>query len=905
MRADRTFVVLVVTGVSLAACGASWTDAYYPRAGQESPLVIDGMSARGHRVAVTNTAFSVVVNAVTNDGLSRINIDPSGWNGGLGSVKLGMPSDSSSPALQVGEHVSFAGRAIARSGWDFSWIGLDTTNVVSVDSGTMSVKSLTLPNDAANLVKRGAGKIAVGAICSPTTGLSIEGGTFAIGQTNVVDSAPAANPVVWLAADKLRDEDIEESGGTRYLKRWYDARGADVPSLVDGVSVFPLAVPMNTNKTVVTVRGGDGKFPSIVNNALNGQPVIDFGEPWFKASNAYAGYGWSETTSSFMALADAGGTPIEGTATTFVKEGFIVLAQNSQYDVPVVWSGASSHLIHSGYGNVRLGTPGGDSPVLSLANSAQQAAFGTWSVDAVPVSPVSEDSFKTAAFKDNTYHLLSFKTSDKGRLNPNLIASDRYVQNGNGGVRIAEVLYYYRELTDGERTQTQKYLMEKWGLGQHPSSADVALEKLEVSPGASFSYVGEGALSVAEAVVNGGISAERGTMCLTNDIMRGAALHLDATATNTLDTVTDGDTVFVRSWRDVRDNGFVAYSVTNTSEAAENSEAFYAHNVAPYINVRALPTYHTATVGGKTMPCVDFGKLYKSESVAEEGETAATMLFNRTVSFREGYIVFYDNNIYASGQRMTIWGLRNREPSDAGNNYDLTLLRGSALTLFGNTHALIAKNGKIELIALDGETASTNTVPSRQAFHQYSLRLNEATDVIRSFGRDTDNRFGGIKICEAIAFSESLSDERRLRIEQYLMEKWFGTTHPRSGEIPVENAESVSVAAGASVSFEGDLRMASGGTLAFGIGEDGVAGRLSVSGTMSFAGPQTVIVTSQAKKLGPGDYILAEAMDMCAPDIAGWTVTFSGPQADVSDLIVRNARIVMRIRECGFVFIVK
>ena len=120
----------------------------------------------------------------------------------------------------------------------------------------------------------------------------------------------------------------------------------------------------------------------------------------------------------------------------------------------------------------------------------------------------------------------------------------------------------------------------------------------------------------------------------------------------------------------------------------------------------------------------------------------------------------------------------------------------------------------------------------------------------------------------------------------------------------MENAESVSVAAGASVAFEGDLRMASGGTLAFGIGEDGVAGRLSVSGTMSFAGPQTVTVTSQAKKLDPGNYILAEAMDICAPDIAGWTVTFWGPQADVADLIVRNSQIVMRIRG-GLVLIVK
>ena len=64
------------------------------------------------------------------------------------------------------------------------------------------------------------------------------------------------------------------------------------------------------------------------------------------------------------------------------------------------------------------------------------------------------------------------------------------------------------------------------------------------------------------------------------------------------------------------------------------------------------------------------------------------------------------------------------------------------------------------------------------AFHQYTLGLDAVNTYIRSFGRDTDNRFGGIKVCEAIAFSERLDDARRLRLEQYLMKKWFGAEHP-------------------------------------------------------------------------------------------------------------------------------
>ena len=897
--------VLLTIAVSVSVYGASWTDSYHPQSGEASPFSVEAVSARGFRFSTTNADFSVSVGSITNEGLFRVNLDPAGWSGGFGNISIGMPSDSGSPALQIGGGVSFAGRADSRDWWDFSWLGLETSGDVTVDSGAMSVKSLTLPDGTAHLVKRGTGTLAVGAVCAGVKDVSVENGTLRVGQANVGASAPAANPVVWLAADMLRDEDLSIEDGTTYLKRWFDARGANVPEKADGISVLPMALPMNTNKTVVSVRGNGGKFPFVVAGALNGLPVVDFGEAWFAKNSDADGCRWEETTSAFMALADSQGACYSDTGSTFAKEGFIVVAQNSEYDVPVMWTGTANHLIHSGYGNVRLHSPGGDESILNIANSARQAAFGLWSVDAIPVSAVSADSFKTRSFKNNSYHLISFKTSDAGRINPNLLASDRYCQNGNGGVRIAEVIYYYRELTDSERTQTQKYLMEKWGLGAHPATADVALKKLEVASGATFGYVGDGTLSVADASVSGGVCAKSGTLSLTNDIAYGAVLHLDAAASGTLDTVVVGDDVFVRSWRDVRSNGFVAYSVTNTAESAENTEEFFVRNIAPYINVRSLPVYSFATLGGKTMPCVDFGSLYKSENAAGESETAATMLFNRTVSFKEGYVVFYDNNVYDSNQRMTVWGLRNREPSDSGKNYDLTLVRGSALTLFSNGNSLLAKNGKISLIALDGQISTLETVPERKMFHQYTLSLNEATDLIRSFGRDTDNRFGGVKICEAIAFSENLPEERRLKIERYLMEKWFGEEHPSKDRICEDAVESVAVAAGATVAVAGDLRMAPGGSLSFGVGGNGIVGRLIVSGKMSFAGAQNVTVSSQKPGLEPGDYVLAESGGMEAVDVSGWTVRFEGFGARDAKLQVDNGRIVLRIQRRGLVLLLQ
>ena len=165
MKMFRSGVLLTIA-VSVSVYGASWTDSYHPQFEEASPFAVEAVSARGFRFSTTNADFSVSVGSITNEGLFRVNLDPAGWSGGFGSISIGMPSDSGSPALQTGGGVSFAGRADSRDGWDFSWLGLETSGDVTVDSGAMSVKSLTLPDGTAHLVKRGTGSLAVGAVCA-------------------------------------------------------------------------------------------------------------------------------------------------------------------------------------------------------------------------------------------------------------------------------------------------------------------------------------------------------------------------------------------------------------------------------------------------------------------------------------------------------------------------------------------------------------------------------------------------------------------------------------------------------------------------------------------------------------------------------------------------------------------
>lgn len=890
----------LVLASALALCAncamaASWTDSFYLEEGQSSPLEVESLSAIGVSVAVTNSDATVSIGTTTGEGMFRANLD---GNSPRGTLSLGMPSGSYAPALWAGANVSFAGRETARDGWDYSALTLGTTNEVNVSSGTMSVKYIALPSTSNSaFTKEGSGRLAIGALPSTVKSVSVRSGSLSFVQTNVTATAPAANPIVWLAADHLRDEDLDTDGGTTYLKRWFDVRGADVPSTVDG---YPFGIqsarPMSVTTKSFLPNRQTGPYPTVVSNGLNGKPVIDFGRPWFCKD----GYDWASSDSAYMGLEKA--TDGSFANNDFAREGFIVVAQNSQYDVPVAWS-HNFQFVHSGYGSVKDNRQGGGA-ILSFSSASDKTAFGLWSIDAKPVSPVDSGSFSTSAFKNGSYHLVSFKTTSNGLLSPTLIASDRYDQNGIGGVRVAEIIYYYRELTDAERTQTQKYLMDKWGLGTHPSSADIAIDSLAVRPGATLSYAGGGTLSIPSASVEGSISAESGTVAFAQDIAQGAVLHLDASKPSTLDTVEIDGKKYVKSWSDVRNNGFIAYSVTNTPETASNNTASYVQNIAPYIKVTALPTLHNVTIGTNSMPCVDLGEMYKSSEVAPAGNTAATMLFNKTISFAEGYIVYFDNNTAGNGQRMTIWGLSN----DNAGNFNSTLVRGSSTTFFSNSNATIVKDEHVKLIALDGEIGSTSTIPSRGVFHQYTLGLDYAIDKVRSFGRDTDNRFGGIKVCEAIAFSERLDDTRRLRIEQYLMNKWFGSEHPSAASITKETTHSLAAAGGASISVTGDLCMKSDGSLEIGADANGSWGSVAVSGELSFDGPLAVTVTSESsdRRLAAGDHVLMSAGSMPSPgSFDDWTLTLPTSSSQRGKLLARDNNLVLRIIESGLIIIVK
>ena len=891
MKTRSCQLVLASALVLCANCGmaASWTDSFFLQEGQSSPLEVGSVSAVGVKVAVTNSDATVSIGTTTGEGMFRANLDGSSPRG---TLSLGMPSGSYAPALWAGANVSFAGRETARDGWDYSWLHLTNTNAVNVGSGFMSVRDVTLPSSATSLAKTGAGDLAIGTIPKSVAKVSVKSGTLSLGRTMPAATEPAADPVLWLAADHLRSEDIVDDN---HLSCWYDARGNDKPESVDGMSYsIDRALPVSTNGTVIADRtAGYGDFPTVVQNGLNGKPVIDFGDAWYvklaSGTSEYTLVPWGSGNSAIMGVMKSDGTLANS---DFAREGFIVVAQNSAWDVPVVWS-STSQFVHGGWGYTAWG-----SSLIALGYSAAKSAFGLWSVDAVPVLPDESSSFNTESFKNNSYHLISFKSSSAGRLLPNLIASDRLNMggNGNGGVRVAEIIYYYRNLTDAERTQTQKYLMDKWGLGTHPAAREIKLDSVDIAEGAKLKHVGGGTMHLANASGDGTLAAISGTISLEKDIAYGAVLHLDASDDTTIDTITDGDKTYVKSWRDVRSNGFVAYAVTNASSTS------IANNRHSSVYVSSLPTYHTATVGSKTMPCVDLGQLYKnSANKADENITAATMVFNSSIQFAEGYIVFMDSTETPAGasstnQRMTIWGLA------MGYNNN-NLLRGSSTSLFGGFASL-----DFGTITLDGNLGSKSSVPSTGKFHAYTLCLNTATAQIGCFGRDNDYRFGGIKVCEAIAFSERLDDTRRLRIEQYLMNKWFGSEHPSAASITKESTRSLSAAGGSTIAVTGDLIMASGGSLGIGVDAEGNWGSVAVSGELSFDGPLAVTVTSESsdRRLAAGDHVLMSAGSMPSPgSFDDWTLTLPTSGSQRGKLLVRDNKLVLSVIESGLIIIVK
>jgi hypothetical protein len=188
------------------------------------------------------------------------------------------------------------------------------------------------------------------------------------------------------------------------------------------------------------VAKAPGAKPTLMANALNGLPVIDFGT-W--GSGQYMWWYLNNVQSSI----------------TTIRTSFIVIgSQNGGAHLlsdPTKDHFHRGSTIDNGYNPgqaatkvIGVGWTGVNQTWSSIFNDSNLKVY----IDSMPASP--HDSF------NGGYQLVSCSTTVDGTAGA--FANDRAFAGRQGGQRLAEVIIYNRSLTEMERIQTEEYLTAKW-----------------------------------------------------------------------------------------------------------------------------------------------------------------------------------------------------------------------------------------------------------------------------------------------------------------------------------------------------------------------------------------------------------------------------------------------------------
>ena len=293
-------------------------------------------------------------------------------------------------------------------------------------------------------------------------------------------------------------------------------------------------------------------------------------------------------------------------------------------------------------------------------------------------------------------------------------------------------------------------------------------DRLLVSEG-TFNKTGAGTLVLAVSNLmtqsNGKIIVRNGSLRMDKDtnasvapapcpteIMAQAAFWVDAT-TNVIAVSSNGN-AYADAWLDVRETntaGPYAYvrAVANMAKT----------NCAPQVQINAGPNGQQASIWfGR------FGSLRTMTWTTPAGATAdianiCHVFLLHGIFFSNGFILgcfsgnpdFHITDFTNGGTNVPIW---------SATEYSTTAVRQ------GRTY-------------LDGERIDGTLVWPKPGWQLLEVALGTSTAHAANFYNDRNidfsgKRLGGDNLCEAVIFTNRLSETDRLRVQQYLVQKWLG-----------------------------------------------------------------------------------------------------------------------------------
>jgi autotransporter-associated beta strand protein len=517
-------------------------------------------------------------------------------------------------------------------------------------------------------------------------------------------SAPASNAYFHVDASVTNSFVLNGSGG---VMTWNDVRG---------------------NGRSASVTAGYSN-PTLLNNGLNGKPIVDFG-----AIGSWQSLMWNQTNNA-------------------IRAAFLVFESKSNEAFLL------GHTVEPIYDFHRDGAR-----IYNYQYSSRAPMCGLNTINGHAV--LGKDAIMPVGF-----NVIAVQAIAPGA-RASAFANDRAIAGRTGGQRLAEVIIYNRELTDQERRDTEAYLMHKWlnrsAPGYGAASAPLVAKVANAGGSLNIAVTGEGAAAISELSGAGDVTKTgSGTLALGNgtsgyagviQISEGAVsslnnsgatpassplFHVDASQTNTFTFVEENGTNFIASWKSI---GF-------ENNAAVASIVFPKR---PYLLTNDLAK----------LPVVDFGAY---------GTAGACLQWsNRLTNIRTVFTVLGSQR----GGGFILGDTGGANFHRGGANIDNGIVAGNVM--FGYDWSVNVQNGKVYL---DSNYIPTPTGQSLNGGWQLIEIQTAGPTAANLFAgdRNSANRLGGQRLAEVIIYDRLLSETERVQTENYLNKKWFGKTPAGAG----------------------------------------------------------------------------------------------------------------------------
>ena len=775
---------------------SSWSRLVLSATAERTPIVNVLDTFAGLQVDVANDGTCAEVKSVVSSG--------PGWIEKTGNGELVAAfGNAGESALRVA-----SGKLTLKSGTedeDGGHLMLAANTSVGVAAGN-TVKMPDIVVESTSLVKEGAGTLEIGQM----TGLANASDYGMDGKYGQMLASTAPNIMVNAGSVSVAPA---RSFGARDITTepvlHLDASAADTiaSAVVSGVErVTEWRDPVSGRSAVAGFSEDYGAVgPRLVSNALNGKPILDFGV-FVEAQNGQKPGGDWYNLSDYD-LSDSAALRFPDAQ---VLELFLVVRTKEYRKQPFYLGSVSS------YNNYPF-SPEGDGRLVG-GYAAESVKRGQWRIDGAMVRC---DSF----LPDQDFHVVSVALPEMV-YNLNTIGLDRHCRVG--GMELAELVVYNTRLQPDERRAIEEYLSEKWLAKPHPLKGSASIGSLSfangvaaqlnaernvsvgsISGSGTFTKSGAGdvtAMDIADTIT--GLAVTGGSLSFPSagsplDVMNEASFHIDPSDPTTL--VKSGDNV--TQINDVRGLGSVnRYAFTSAQSKASG------------------PTL--VKTPDTNLDMLDFGPFGGNYGIAQSDTTCGMQWNQREQVFTVCLVV---------------------EKIDIADHDSFILGDTSVYDFHGDNGCLIAGNCHYGLRppqsdfdpkwTFDGKSVSDPTTTAWTAGpHVITISVKDTNpnNGIRNAGpwasmfaqdRSDPCRVGGLRYGEVVVFTNSISQAQVKAISSYLMEKWIGGEKDTSSGL-----QSLSVASGASLSYDGDITVADGSTVEIGYGSQGRSGTISVGG---------------------------------------------------------------------------